>query len=94
MDNEEFIYFCEHFDFTKYPESQLQFMKKQVVVMKQYITKCRNNGDGRTNNEILLQWISSKNSTEFRKNWVLEYCKGTKSEDKYFIPEKFYVNKR
>lgn len=95
MYKEEFYQFCEHFDFSKYPEAYQQFITKQIIVMKRYINEQRNKGDKRSENDILIEWIGSKNSSLFRMTWVLEYCNGEKiNENEYNIPEHFYVKKR
>ena len=95
MSEQEFFEFCENFDVSLYPESYQEYMKKQIVVIQRHIKLKRNLGDERTENTIVIEWVKGKNSSLFRKAWVLDYCDATKiNNDEYNIPTRFYIKKR
>lgn len=92
MKKKEFIYFYENFDFSQYPDSYQQFIKKEVIVIKRYIERKRKDGDDRSENDILIEWIENKNFNLLRAAWILEYCKGERLNDnEYNIPTNFCI---
>ena len=93
MNEKEFFNFCETFDFSLYPESYQEFMKKQIVVIHRHIELQRKMGDERSDNVIVIEWVEGKNSSLFRKAWVLDYCDVKTSGEEYNVPAQFYIKK-